>query len=65
MEKLNQILSEQRKSRKAPADYPKKEGIKRYTELGSYPLHESTKPGIIDLDIHPVHEQFVVSVGKD
>ena len=56
MEKLNSILSEQRKNRKAPADYPKKEDLKRFSDIGSYPLHESTKPGIIDLDIHPVHE---------
>ena len=34
-------------------------------ELGSYPTHMSTKPGIIDLDIHPIHEQFILSIGKD
>ena len=59
------MLSEQRKTRKVSPTYPKKEDIKKYTEIGAYPVHESIKPGIVDLDIHPVHEQFVISVGRD
>ncbi len=39
-----------------PANYPKKEDLKKYKESGSYPLHESTNPGILDLDIHPSKE---------
>lgn len=34
-------------------------------ELGSFPTHMSTKPGIIDIDIHSIHEQYILSIGKD
>lgn len=54
MQNLHKILMEQRKKQKAPSSYPKKEDFAKFTELGAYPTHESTKPGIIDLDIHPV-----------
>ena len=29
------------------------EGLEGYTQLSSHPLHKTTKPGILCLDIHP------------
>ena len=54
METLCDTLQEQRKSMKPPADYVKAEEFKEFKEQARYPAHESTKPGILDIDIHPV-----------
>jgi len=48
-----------------PADYIKPEQLKEFKEQARYPGHESTKPGILDLDIHPTQENFILSGGKD
>lgn len=53
MDKLSEQLQAQRKSLKPPQDYPKLDNYKGLKQAGAYPLHESTKPGILDLDIHP------------
>jgi WD40 repeat protein len=50
---------------KPPKTYPKVEEYKNLKQAGSFPLHESTKPGILDLDIHPLSENYVISGGKD
>lgn len=50
---------------KPPADYIKAEELKDLKEKARYPAHESTKPGILDLDIHPVQENLIISGGKD
>jgi hypothetical protein len=65
MEQLNDILSKQRPDIKPPKTYIKKETIKNLHEVGAHPIHESTKMGIIDLDIHPTQEHFILSIGKD
>jgi pre-mRNA-processing factor 19 len=65
MEQLNEILSKQRPDIKPPKTYIKKETIKNLHEVGAHPIHESTKLGIIDLDIHPTQEEFILSIGKD
>ena len=65
METLNDILSKQRPEIKPPKTYIKKETIKNLLEVGAHPIHESTKLGIIDLDIPPTQEHFILSVGKD
>lgn len=65
MEKLCDNLQEQRKQMKPPKEYPKNEEFKDAKVVASYPSHESTKPGIIDLDVHPIHENFIMSGGKD
>ena len=65
MEKLCDNLQEQRKQMKAPATYPKADQLKGFQETAKYPGHESTRPGILDLDIHPIHENFIISGGKD
>lgn len=28
-------------------------------------MHESTKPGILDLDIHPLNDAYILSGGRD
>ena len=65
MEKLCDNLQDQRKQMKPPKEYPNNEEIKQIKEQAQYPAHESTKPGILDLDIHQIHENYIVSGGKD
>ena len=65
MEKLSDQLQSQRKQSKAPNTYPKTQDFQKYTVKGSYPIHESSKPGIVDLDIHPLNENYIVSGGRD
>ena len=65
METLCDTLQEQRKSMKPPADYTKAEEIKEFKEVARYPTHESTKPGILDIDIHPIQQNLIISGGKD
>lgn len=65
METLCDTLQEQRKNMKPPADYVKAEELKELKESARYPGHESTKPGILDLDIHPVQQNLIISGGKD
>jgi WD40 repeat protein len=50
---------------KPPADYTKPEELKELNEVARYPAHDSTKPGIHDLDIHPIHQNLIISGGKD
>ena len=65
MEKLCDNLQEQRKQMKPPKEYPANQEFKEAKVAASYPAHDSTKPGILDLDIHPIHENYIVSGGKD
>lgn len=65
MEKASDLFVSNRKQTKVPAEYPKAEQLSAYKEEAKYPGHESTKPGILDLDIHPTSENFIVSGGKD
>lgn len=65
MEQLCEKLSEQRKHAKPPRTYPKNDDFKKFKELNKFPAHESTKPGVLDLDIHPINENFIISAGKD
>ena len=65
METHCDTLQEQRKSMKPPADYTKAEEVKELKEFARYPTHESTKPGILDIDIHPIKQNLIVSGGKD
>ncbi|PHU21193.1 Pre-mRNA-processing factor 19 -like protein 1 [Capsicum chinense] len=48
----NAALSQQRKKRQIPATLAPVDAVERYTQLNSYPLHKTTKPGILSLDIH-------------
>ncbi len=65
MTKLSDQLVSSRKLMKPPALYPKAEDYLSLTQLGSYPLHNSTKPGILDLDIHPLNDTYIITGGRD
>lgn len=58
-------LSEQRKKRKAPADYVKADGVKSYTQINHIPsLHNTKPPGITALDV-AADGNTVVTGGAD
>mgnify|MGYP001806707499 CR=1 FL=1 len=67
MDKANEKLIADRKQYKGkvPSSYPKTEDLANYKEKDSYPIHDSNKPGIVDLDIHSKSEQYIVSGGRD
>ncbi|XP_060179085.1 pre-mRNA-processing factor 19-like [Lycium barbarum] len=48
----NAALSQQRKKRQIPATLAPVDAVERYTQLNSYPLHKTNKPGVLSLDIH-------------
>ncbi|XP_015088133.1 pre-mRNA-processing factor 19 [Solanum pennellii] len=48
----NAGLSQQRKKRQIPATLAPVDAVARYTQLNSFPLHKTNKPGILSLDIH-------------
>jgi len=54
METLCDTLQEQRKNMKPTAEYVRAEELKEIKEQARYPTHDSTKPGILDIDIHPI-----------
>eukprot|EP01018_Ginkgo_biloba_P003555 Gb_29381 [translate_table: standard] len=49
----NSRLSSQRKKRQISPTLAPPEALERYTQVASYPLHKTTKPGILSMDIHP------------
>lgn len=65
METLSENLSEKRRKTKVPAAYPKSENLSKLKEANKFPAHETTKPGVLDLDIHPTHENYIISGGRD
>ncbi|CDW72817.1 UNKNOWN [Stylonychia lemnae] len=65
MDKLSDELLASRKHFKAPVSYPKLEEYKQLKQIGSFPLHESTKPGILDLDINSLDDRFILTGGRD
>uniref|UniRef100_A0A5B6ZKU9 Pre-mRNA-processing factor 19 n=2 Tax=Davidia involucrata TaxID=16924 RepID=A0A5B6ZKU9_DAVIN len=48
----NAALSQQRKKRQIPSTLAPVDALERYTQLSSYPLHKTNKPGILSVDIH-------------
>ncbi|XP_059653023.1 pre-mRNA-processing factor 19-like [Cornus florida] len=48
----NAALSQQRKKRQIPPTLAPLDALERYTQLNSYPLHKTSKPGILSADIH-------------
>ncbi|XP_004134043.1 pre-mRNA-processing factor 19 [Cucumis sativus] len=57
----NAALSQQRKRRQIPATLVPVEALENYTQISSHPLHKTSKPGIMSLDIH--HEKDVIATG--
>ncbi|GFY82802.1 MOS4-associated complex 3B [Actinidia rufa] len=47
----NATLSQQRKKRQIPPTLAPIDAVERYTQLFSYPLHKTSKPGILAVDI--------------
>ncbi|KAF2314056.1 hypothetical protein GH714_021794 [Hevea brasiliensis] len=45
-------LSQQRKKRQIPPTLAPVDALERYTQLSSHPLHKTSKPGIVSVDIH-------------
>ena len=43
----------------------KKDDLKSFKQANAYPIHMSTNPGILDLDIDSVNESYVVSGARD
>ncbi|KAJ8561219.1 hypothetical protein K7X08_027409 [Anisodus acutangulus] len=52
LQDCNAALSQQRKRRQIPATLAPVDDVQRYTQLNSYPLHKTNKPGILSLDIY-------------
>lgn len=65
MSELATTLFTARKERKKPEDYYKPSDFNLLTEKGSYPLHSSTVPGILSLDIHKTQHNYICTGGND
>ncbi|KAL2921248.1 Pre-mRNA-processing factor 19 [Bienertia sinuspersici] len=57
----NLELSQQRKRRTIPATLAPIEDLERYTQISSYPLHKTNKPGILSVDIH--YSKDIIATG--
>jgi len=65
MEKLCDSLQEQRKQLKPSEGYPKPEEYAGLKEAAKYPAHDTTKPGVNDIDVHATNENLILSGGND
>ncbi|KAF7150492.1 hypothetical protein RHSIM_Rhsim02G0043500 [Rhododendron simsii] len=57
----NAALSQQRKKRQIPPTLAPIDAIERYTQLSSYPLHKTSKPGILSVDI--LYSKDIIATG--
>ncbi|KAJ8539694.1 hypothetical protein K7X08_013946 [Anisodus acutangulus] len=64
LQDCNAALSQQRKRRQIPATLAPVDDVQRYTQLNSYPLHKTNKPGILSLDIY-YPKDIIVTGGVD
>ncbi|KAI4373877.1 hypothetical protein MLD38_011941 [Melastoma candidum] len=60
----NLSLSNQRKQRRIPPTLAGVNDVKNYTQLASHPLHKTSKPGIVSLDINYTKD-IIVTGGVD
>ena len=58
-------LSAARRKRSVSADLASVEGVSRYAELHSLPLHKSSAPGIAAVAVHPGRPEVSASGGAD
>eukprot|EP01027_Heterolobosea_sp_BB2_P013847 GEZU01019928.1.p1 GENE.GEZU01019928.1~~GEZU01019928.1.p1 ORF type:complete len:522 (+),score=130.99 GEZU01019928.1:114-1568(+) len=65
MQETSEILSGQRKKRKVPATLAAASDFKNYVEISSHPLHKTTEPGILCIDLHPNNANLVLTGGND
>ncbi|KAL7220046.1 hypothetical protein ACSBR2_012998 [Camellia fascicularis] len=57
----NAALSQQRKKRQIPPTLAPIDALERYTQLSSFPLHKTNKPGILAVDI--LYSKDIVATG--
>ncbi|KAB5545143.1 hypothetical protein DKX38_013255 [Salix brachista] len=57
----NATLSQQRKKRQIPPTLAPIGGLERYTQLSSHPLHKTSKPGILSIDIQ--YSKDIIATG--
>ncbi|XP_057957414.1 pre-mRNA-processing factor 19 [Malania oleifera] len=57
----NAALSQQRKKRQISPTLAPVDAVERYTQLSSHPLHKTSKPGIVSIDIH--NSKDVIATG--
>ncbi|CBI23714.3 pre-mRNA-processing factor 19 isoform X2 [Vitis vinifera] len=57
----NAALSQQRKKRQIPTSLAPIDAVERYTQLSSYPLHKTNKPGILSADIY--YSKDIIATG--
>ncbi|XP_024378031.1 pre-mRNA-processing factor 19 [Physcomitrium patens] len=60
----NARLSGQRKKRQVSPTLATPDALEKYTQLTSHPLHSSSKPGILSIDVHQ-SKDLVLSGGVD
>uniref|UniRef100_A0A7N0UUM4 Pre-mRNA-processing factor 19 n=1 Tax=Kalanchoe fedtschenkoi TaxID=63787 RepID=A0A7N0UUM4_KALFE len=60
----NALLSQQRKKRQTPLTLASVDTLERYTQISSHPLHKTSKPGILSIDIHR-SKDIIASGGVD
>ena len=65
LEAKNKQLSAGRRKRKMPEELPTAEKLKAYTESGSHTVHQSSKPGVLSVDVHQQHQNLMVTGGVD
>ncbi|OAY28153.1 pre-mRNA-processing factor 19 homolog 1 [Manihot esculenta] len=57
----NAALSQHRKKRQIPSTLAPVDAVERYTQLSSHPLHKTSKPGIVSIDIH--YSKDIIATG--
>ncbi|XP_011013445.1 PREDICTED: pre-mRNA-processing factor 19-like [Populus euphratica] len=57
----NAALSQQRKKRQVPPTLAPIDALERYTQLSSHPLHRTSKPGILSIDIQ--YSKDIIATG--
>ncbi|XP_022849572.1 pre-mRNA-processing factor 19-like [Olea europaea var. sylvestris] len=60
----NAALSQLRKKRQIPPTLASIDAVEKYTQLNSYPLHRTNKPGILSLDIQ-YSKDIIATAGVD
>lgn len=60
----NTRLSGLRKKRQISPELAPPEALESYTQISSHPLHKTSKPGILSVDVHPT-EDLILTGGAD
>lgn len=62
---VNATLSKGRKKRQISPSLASAEEVAALTLLGSHPLHKTTQPGILSIDVNPEAEHILATAGAD